>query len=700
MAKKKKAKKNAPSKEYLKTLNTGWGVLNPIADTLTSKNFDSDDSSWFDLARETINRTFSASTLAGTGPYVGIVLRDEGTTDINIEDKKGWAPAAYSHRIKDDVNGGVDVAKSGNMPKLRQLRVRIPELHAALPIPERLPKRSQNSDEKDQKAHRVINLYPVFIAQNTFISATEVQPGSLVWVDFQNRNTMQGGIFLSEIESRVTMEDLEKGSKDVVEEDPYQKCLDEGGSPETCKALSTDEQDWTSGGNTSNLQIKRAVPVIQQGTGFPYDSITVIKEGETKEAFKERIEGFSKSKEYTTYFNSVFDGSDNKTVDRRPSFWSYGTAKRSQTDTFGGATIHKLAKPRMEALQEMWRNYYNTVILKSLGAQTYTPEDSSQAATAASKALPAFASTAIAAVEETGNVASEASLVIQVQHKDKKVDLSSQIRLNSSFRDGSKYPLTAIGIKKWFNSMFPKDGKDHTINLKKVAYSGVSNHSLGLAIDFGGNGLFPTPASDHGFDSPDGSKTKKDFTWSPQFDSPFYIFLLKYGWLFGLYPYKAEPWHWELMPPRQAWHNSEEYAQAAPDYNTYYNSFYEGSDKITIKASDLKTNADLIADEKLREIYKTELDAMGYKDEHKFVYAVICDEVSKKGKNAGSTLSRVKPSSKNYKSYTIFNNWFDQNGLSALKFSGDSRKFTAAEQAQIRQASNDPKLDINWFAVK
>lgn len=50
--------------------------------------------------------------------------------------------------------------------------------------------------------------------------------------------------------------------------------------------------------------------------------------------------------------------------------------------------------------------------------------------------------------------------------------------------------------------------------------------------------------------------------------------MLKYAWLFGFNNYKAEPWHWELRVPRQAWKNVEEYSFFAGDKNPYYDAYY------------------------------------------------------------------------------------------------------------------------------
>jgi len=78
------------------------------------------------------------------------------------------------------------------------LRVRIPEIHAALPIPSYLPTLQQRGEEYDID-HRIINQYPVFVAQNSKVSGFTPAPGDLVWVDFQNKNSLEGGIYVGPV---------------------------------------------------------------------------------------------------------------------------------------------------------------------------------------------------------------------------------------------------------------------------------------------------------------------------------------------------------------------------------------------------------------------------------------------------------------------------------------------------------------------
>jgi len=127
------AKKPNVKTSYSKILNIGYGVLNPIRDTLTGKNFDHSDVSSIDLIRNMYKSFYSANTFLGTGPFIGIVLRNEGPTNKNIADISSWVSGPFSHYIREDADlestngsgGGIAKEKVINLPGLLQLRVRI-----------------------------------------------------------------------------------------------------------------------------------------------------------------------------------------------------------------------------------------------------------------------------------------------------------------------------------------------------------------------------------------------------------------------------------------------------------------------------------------------------------------------------------------------------------------------------------------------
>ena len=284
---------------------------------------------------------------------------------------------------------------------------------------------------------------------------------------------------------------------------------------------------------------------------------------------------------------------------------------------------------------------------------------------------------------------------------------SGVIDLKSGFRSGASYSFNARHIKKFLGSA----KIDYNLDTKVNAYPSLSAHSIGLAVDFGNNGLNPTNASNSFFKAAkiggtkiDGvSYPKKDEHWAAQYDSQLYIFLLKYGWLFGLYNYVGEPWQWELQPPRQAWKHIEEYAINAEDYRgDIYNGFYLGGYK-SITANDLAGgDKSLISDAELQNIYKQELTLMGYLSDDlsinaDFVYAVNCVEESKQ---TGATLNT--DASGALTTRTLIEAFLKANdGTKSIKFVGSKLKLNSSEIEKVQNADNDPKIEgkIKWFAT-
>ncbi len=178
-----------PGKSNWDILNVGYGVLNPLGDTLTGKAYNPNDTGFFSMVRQAAVENYSPTVGANTGPMLGIVLRNEGKMSLHGPvDPTNWA-----HRYSQLVENRSDLA-------LIQLRVRVPEIHAHLPVPVNLPPKEESSPD-----HKITNMYPIFIGQFDEIDAgREPMHGSLVWVDFQNRSTFQGPIYLGAVESAKT----------------------------------------------------------------------------------------------------------------------------------------------------------------------------------------------------------------------------------------------------------------------------------------------------------------------------------------------------------------------------------------------------------------------------------------------------------------------------------------------------------------
>ena len=175
-------------------LNIGYGVLNPVRDTLLGKNFDSSNVKPLDAMIKSTEDSYAPQSTTGVGPYMGICLRIDGYLNEGSVDPTN--PFTVT-------NESIRKNSQSSAPRLIQIRVRIPELHSALPVPQSLPGKTEKSTE-----HAVINLYPSFIAKDLAVSSDVPQSGDMVWVDFQNSNTMEGPLYLG----RVTNDTLVNGN--------------------------------------------------------------------------------------------------------------------------------------------------------------------------------------------------------------------------------------------------------------------------------------------------------------------------------------------------------------------------------------------------------------------------------------------------------------------------------------------------------
>tara|TARA_R110000796_G_scaffold16996_1_gene52586 strand:+ start:306 stop:1709 length:1404 start_codon:yes stop_codon:yes gene_type:complete len=170
-------------------LDSGFGVLNPTYGSLTKTSFDSDEAKFFDQVRKTVTENLGERATKSNGAMLGIVLRVDGYTN----QRGSIDPTSWASKVATVINTNI----APDSAKLIQIRVRIPEIHSCLPIPRHLPGNLVSDDN-----HDIINLYPCFVAR----TATTIIPalGSLVWVDFQNRETMQGPIYIEPVDPSST----------------------------------------------------------------------------------------------------------------------------------------------------------------------------------------------------------------------------------------------------------------------------------------------------------------------------------------------------------------------------------------------------------------------------------------------------------------------------------------------------------------
>ncbi len=143
---------------------------------------------------------FSLSKNMGIpGPYNGIVLRFDETKTAAQESE-----ASDLDRILNNTDMETTMFV---------MRVRIPELHAHLPIPKKVVKISQNESEFDNLSsaaapcrlrykidNTIMDMYPQITGYGQ--ASNMPQLGSYVRVDFANRSSMQGGFYLGPLTDR------------------------------------------------------------------------------------------------------------------------------------------------------------------------------------------------------------------------------------------------------------------------------------------------------------------------------------------------------------------------------------------------------------------------------------------------------------------------------------------------------------------
>ena len=127
---------------------------------------------FMDAIANAASNQFVSDSLIGTGPYKAIVLR------VEKDDKTAEAGSWLSNTLS---------SFFGDAPKIVKIKARIPEIHAALPIPEQ-------TGDAEGPHQPIIDLYPTFIAQDTQVEAPK--PGDIVNVDFGNKNTYSDPIYL------------------------------------------------------------------------------------------------------------------------------------------------------------------------------------------------------------------------------------------------------------------------------------------------------------------------------------------------------------------------------------------------------------------------------------------------------------------------------------------------------------------------
>tara|TARA_Y100000592_G_scaffold46384_1_gene73650 strand:+ start:28122 stop:31385 length:3264 start_codon:yes stop_codon:yes gene_type:complete len=150
------------------------GALNPISpNPAKSKISNRLPNSFFGQMKKSLKESMETNVFDNTGPYRGIVLRVDKPQGLS-------APDDYLFRFFADIKAQV--------PPTVTVKVRIPEIHAHLPIPDEF-----GSDDGPHQA--VINMYPSFTFSGADVAP--VSPEDIVIVDFIDKKNMKGGIIVT-----------------------------------------------------------------------------------------------------------------------------------------------------------------------------------------------------------------------------------------------------------------------------------------------------------------------------------------------------------------------------------------------------------------------------------------------------------------------------------------------------------------------
>jgi len=162
-----------------------FGDLNPVSEPRTAKRFDSKHTSALGAIREVVVGHYTPDALASTGPYKGVVLRVEEDMDQNNPAPGNWLATVF---------GGTGMFSFLTVPKkLKQYKVRIPELHSTLPIPDKFA----SSPTEVGTHQKIIDMYPTFVAKDSNVA--QASHGDLVWVDFGHKGNMDDPTFLGPV---------------------------------------------------------------------------------------------------------------------------------------------------------------------------------------------------------------------------------------------------------------------------------------------------------------------------------------------------------------------------------------------------------------------------------------------------------------------------------------------------------------------
>lgn len=152
--------------------NPNFGELNDVSKPLIRKRFNMVHSQTLGAIAAATRDTYIPDGLANVGSFKGVVLQVVTGPMANDaqQEKGGWFSSFFG-----------DESSIAEYGMLVEIKVRVPEVHSMLPIPDQIGQ--EDAIPVEQQA--IIDMYPTFVAQSTAVQ--EPKPGDLVWVDWGNR---------------------------------------------------------------------------------------------------------------------------------------------------------------------------------------------------------------------------------------------------------------------------------------------------------------------------------------------------------------------------------------------------------------------------------------------------------------------------------------------------------------------------------
>lgn len=185
--------------------NVQFGDLNPLGKTgIFNAPFQNKKrADFFTLANLAIEKASFVGILPQKGPFIGIVLGIESSQLDKQPSEKSWIE-------RGSLPSGIDV------DSIFSIRVRIPELHAHLPIPKTYVSAiSSDQSEYDKLGgtsnelvdSTIIRMHPIFSSQPGTKNQIP-QIGSMVLVDFADAS-MANGIYIESLSSKTNANSTE-----------------------------------------------------------------------------------------------------------------------------------------------------------------------------------------------------------------------------------------------------------------------------------------------------------------------------------------------------------------------------------------------------------------------------------------------------------------------------------------------------------